>query len=189
MTAAVLRSTPRAGVPISSTPGVSCLRPAELRLSATGEIQLRSPFLMDRYFDNPEATDAAIVDGWYQTGDLGELDDEGYLSVVGRLKEIIRTGGEAVAPNEVEAALADHPEIAEVAVVGIPDAQWGEVVCAVVVPKPGCSPSLEALQRHCDARLAGFKKPRRLESVPELPRTAATGQVQRRLIVERIASA
>ena len=175
----VLRKPGSAGLPSPSV---------ELRLSAAGEIQLRSPFLMDGYFDAAEATDAAIVEGWYQTGDLGELDDEGYLSVVGRLKEIIRTGGESVAPNEVEAALANHPDVEEVTVVGIPDAQWGEVVCAVVVPKRGCSPSLEALQRHCDARLAGFKKPRRLECVPELPRTAATGQVQRRLIVERIAS-
>jgi acyl-CoA synthetase (AMP-forming)/AMP-acid ligase II len=143
---------------------------------------------MDGYFDDAEATAAALQDGWYHTGDLGELDAEGYVSVVGRLKEIIRTGGEGVAPAEVEAALADHPDVAEVAVVGIPDMRWGEVICAVVVPKPGCTPSLAALQAHCENRLASFKKPRRLECVSELPRTAATGQVQRRLLVERIVS-
>ncbi|MBW2269545.1 MAG: acyl--CoA ligase [Deltaproteobacteria bacterium] len=176
----VLRKPGSAGLPSPSV---------ELRLSGAGEIQLRSPFLMDGYFDDPEASAAGLQGGWYQTGDLGELDDEGYLSVIGRLKEIIRTGGESVAPNEVEAALADHADLAEIAVVGIPDSQWGEVVCAVVVPKPGRKPRLEALQQHCEAKLAGFKKPRRLECVDALPRTAATGQVQRRLLVESIVSA
>ena len=114
------------------------------------------------------------------------LDDEGYLSVVGRRKELIRTGGESVAPAEVEAVLGQHPAVAEIAVVGLPDVQWGEVVCAVVVPKPGARVRLEDLQAHCEGRLAGFKKPRRLETVSALPRTAATGQVQRTLLVEQL---
>ena len=114
------------------------------------------------------------------------LDAEGYLSIVGRKKEIIRTGGESVAPAEVEAALARHPRVGEVAVVGIPDPEWGEIVCAVVVAKSEHAPGLEDLQAHCEPLLAGYKKPRRLVVRDELPRTAATGQVQRTLLVEQI---
>src|SRR5262245_7817908 len=165
-----------------ASPGV------ELRLTEAGEICVRSPFLMDGYFDDPEATAKALRDGWYHSGDLGALDADGYLSIVGRLADVIRSGGESVAPAEVEAALADAPGVQELAVVGIPDAQWGELVCAVVVPTPGGRPSLDALRAHCEGRLAGFKRPRRLELVEALPRTAATGQVQRALLVERIAS-
>jgi acyl-CoA synthetase (AMP-forming)/AMP-acid ligase II len=158
----------------------------ELRIGEGGEIQVRSPLMLDGYFDNPEATADALRDGWYCSGDIGALDEEGYLSVVGRIKELIRTGGEAVAPAEVEAVLAAHPNIREVAVVGVPDPQWGEVVCAVVVPNGDVALSLADVQKLSDAQLAGFKRPRRLEIVDALPRTAATGQVQRMLLVEQI---
>ena len=175
----VLRKPGSVGLP---APG------ADLRLSETGEICIRSDYLMDGYFDAPEATAEVLRDGWYHTGDLGVLDDEGYLSIVGRLKDIIRSGGESVAPTEVEEALRDHASIEEVAVVGIPDPQWGEVVCAVVVARGSAPPTLQDLQQHCEGRIASFKRPRRLECVDELPRTAATGQVQRALLVERILS-
>lgn len=171
-------------------PGSVGLPPAgvELKLSDAGEICLRSDYLMDGYFENPEATAAALQDGWYHSGDLGALDDEGYLQVTGRLEDVIRTGGETVSPSEVESVLARHSSVQEVAVIGLPDPSWGEVVCAVVVPRPGERPDLEDLQRHCEAHLAGFKKPRRLELSNALPRTPATGQVQRPLLVERIAA-
>jgi len=160
-----------------------------IRLTDEAEVCIRSELLMDGYFDDPDATAAALRDGWYHSGDVGAFDDDGYLSIVGRLRDVMRTGGETVAPAEVEAALADHPAVAEVAVVGLPDSQWGEVVCAVVVPAPDAAPpDLAALRAHCDGRLAVFKQPRRLEVVDALPRTAATGQVQRALIVERIQS-
>ena len=121
----VLRKPGSVGLPQA---GVS------LRLTAEGEVCLRSELLMDGYFDDPDATAAALdADGWYHSGDLGALDDEGYLSIVGRVRDVIRTGGESVAPTEVEAVLAAHPAVAEVAVIGVPDAQWGEIVCAVVV--------------------------------------------------------
>jgi acyl-CoA synthetase (AMP-forming)/AMP-acid ligase II len=167
------------GLPV---PGV------DLRLGDDGEVCVRSEFLMDGYFEQPDATAAALPDGWYHTGDLGVLDDEGYLSIVGRARDVLRTGGETVAPGEVEAILAVHPAVAEVAVVGVPDVRWGEVVCAVVVPAPGRRDelSVEGLRTHCEGRLAAFKQPRRLELVEELPRTPATGQVQRGLIVERL---
>jgi len=163
-----------------ASPGV------ELRLAESGEICVRSPFLMDAYFDDAEATAAALVDGWCRTGDLGALDADGCLSIVGRLDDVIRSGGESIAPAEVEAALAGCAGVREVAVVGVPDPEWGEQVCAVVVPEPGITPTLEALRAHCDGRIAGFKRPRRLVLMAELPRTAATGQIQRALLVERI---
>jgi acyl-CoA synthetase (AMP-forming)/AMP-acid ligase II len=159
----------------------------EVRLSESGEVCMRSPFLMDGYFDDPDATAAALVDGWYHTGDLGAFDDEGYLSVVGRARDVIRTGGETVAPVEVEQVLSEHDAIAEVAVVGVPDPEWGEVVTAVVVPS-GDAPDVDALRAFCDGRLASFKQPRRVVVVDALPRTPATGQVQRTLIVERLLS-
>lgn len=175
-------------IDVTRKPGSVGVPPAgvDLKLTAAGEICVRSDYLMDEYFDATPATSDALRDGWYHTGDVGALDDEGYLSVVGRLRDIIRTGGESVAPSEVEAALADHPAIEEVAVVGIPDPQWGEVVCAVVVLRKDQSLTLEQAQSHCEGRLAGFKRPRRLECVDALPRTAATQQVQRTLLVERI---
>jgi len=167
---------------------VGVAQPAvEVRLDATGEVCVRSPFLMDGYFYDPAATATALRDGWYHTGDLGAFDDEGYLSLVGRARDVIRTGGETVAPVEVEHVLASHPAIAEVAVVGLPDPQWGEIVTAVVVARPGTvAPDAAAIRTFCDGRLAPYKQPRRLAVVDALPRTAATGQVQRPLIVERL---
>ena len=148
---------------------------------------MRSAYLMDGYFEDPAATAAALRDGWFHTGDLGELDAEGYLSIVGRLKDVIRTGGESVAPGEVEAALARPPGVAEVAVVGVPDPQWGEIVCAVVVPAPGAAPTLAELQQHCEGRARAASRSRAASSwCDALPRTAATGQVQRALLVQRI---
>ena len=143
---------------------------------------------MSGYFDDEESTAAALVDGWYHTGDVGSLDDEGYLSIVGRVRDVIRSGGETVAPVEVEAVIARHPAVAEVAVVGIPDPEWGEVVCAVVVTAPDATVDLAGVRAHCEGRLARHKHPRRLELAATLPRTAATGQVQRALLVERIRS-
>jgi fatty-acyl-CoA synthase len=101
------------------------------------------------------------------------------------VRDVIRSGGEWVVPSEVEAVLGDVPGVAEVAVVGIPDQRWGEIVCAVVAPQAGATITLEVLQQACDRRLAPFKRPRRLELVAELPRTPATGQIKRRLLVDQ----
>jgi fatty-acyl-CoA synthase len=172
--------------------------PAALGVSLAlvdGEVCVRSPFLMDGYFEHPEANAEALAPiepggpPWYHTGDLGVLDDEGYLSIVGRARDVLRTGGETVAPAEVEAVLTTHPDVADVAVVGLPDTEWGEVITAVIVPRVGASaPSVEQLRAHCEDRLARFKQPRRVEEVDALPRTAATGQIQRTLLVERLAA-
>jgi acyl-CoA synthetase (AMP-forming)/AMP-acid ligase II len=159
-----------------------------VRTDADGQLLVKGPLLFDGYLDDLAATRAALVDGWYATGDLGDVDDEGYVTIVGRLGEVIRTGGEAVAPAELETVLARHPRVADVAVVGVPDSQWGELVCAVVVPAPdGPAPELEDLRATCVGRLASYKHPRRLVLTEEIPRTAATGQVQRRLLLERLA--
>lgn len=159
----------------------------EVRLDSRGEVCVRSPFLMDGYFDDPAATAEALADGWYHTGDLGALDSDGYVSIVGRARDVIRTGGETVAPPEVEAVLGAHPAVLEVAVVGVPDPEWGEVVTAVIVAVPGAETlTIDALREFCRDRLAGFKQPRRLAIVTSLPRTAATGQIQRPLIVEQL---
>ena len=141
---------------------------------------------MDGYFDDAEATASAFAGEWFRMGDLGAVDDEGHLSIVGRKKEVLRTGGESVSPNEVEGVLRDAPGIEEVAIVGLPDPEWGEVLCAAVVPSAGASPSLADLRAHCEGRLAGFKQPRRIAILDRLPRTAATSQVQRTMLVEEI---
>lgn len=160
---------------------------AEVRLDEAGELWVRGPLLFDGYVDDPGATAEAMVDGWFRTGDLAERDDEGYLTITGRAREVVRTGGESVAPAEVEAVLAGLPGVADVAVVGLPDPDWGEVVCAVVVPEPGTGPpTVETVRAFCAGRLAPFKQPRRVEVVDDIPRTASTQQVQRRLLVERL---
>jgi acyl-CoA synthetase (AMP-forming)/AMP-acid ligase II len=174
---------------IERKPG-SCGVPGPLtavRVDQEGRLWVRGPLLFDGYLDDPESTAEALVDGWYDTGDLAESDEEGFLTIVGRAREVIRTGGETVAPDEVEAVLRTMPELADVAVVGLPDLEWGEVVCAVVVLADGqAAPDAADLRAACGGKLASYKHPRRVAVVDEIPRTAATGQVQRRLLVEMI---
>jgi acyl-CoA synthetase (AMP-forming)/AMP-acid ligase II len=166
------------GVPAPST---------EVRVDSTGELLARGPLLFDGYFGDPDATARAMVDGWYRTGDVADIDAEGYLTILGRVGELIRTGGETVAPAEVETVLATHGWVEDVAVVGMPDPDWGEVVTAVVVVTQDAPPTtIDDLRRHCEGRLAPFKHPRRAFIVDSIPRTASTGQVQRRLLVEQL---
>jgi len=161
-----------------------------VEIAEDGEVLVSGPLLFDGYFDDEAATAAALPDGVFHTGDLGALDDDGYLRITGRVGDLVRTGGEAVAPTEIEAVLAHAPGVREVAVVGLPDAAWGEVLCAVVVPhSPGEPPDLAALRAYCAGRLATHKHPRRVVYAEELPRTAATGQVLRRVLVARIIAA
>ena len=134
-----------------------------------GEIVIYGETLMSRYQNQPEATAAAMRRGGYRTGDVGEIDALGVLYVRDRLKDMIITGGENVYSAEVESALSTHPEVAQVAVVGVTDPQWGERVHAVVVPREACEPTLEALQAHVRERIAGYKIPRALTLVSSLP--------------------
>jgi O-succinylbenzoic acid--CoA ligase len=153
---------------------------AAARLGPEGELQLAGTTLMRGYLGDPAATAAAFtLDGWLRTGDAGSIADDGLVTVDGRLDERIRTGAETVWPQEVEAALRDHPGVAEVAVAGRPDSEWGEHVVAFVVPaRIDRAPTLEELRDHAAERIARFKTPRELVLLPELPRTAS-GKVRR----------
>jgi fatty-acyl-CoA synthase len=144
---------------------------------AQGEILVRGPNVFKGYWGQPAATAKAIdPEGWFHTGDAGFLDEEGFLSISDRIKDMIISGGENVYPAEVESELMRHPAIAEVGVIGEPDAQWGERVVAVVALKPGASLTLEELRAFAEASVAQYKLPRRLEFVPALPRNA-TGKI------------
>jgi acyl-CoA synthetase (AMP-forming)/AMP-acid ligase II len=151
---------------------------------------MRSPTVFAGYYKDEAATREVLdEDGWLRTGDVAAIDDDGFYAIVGRVKDVIRTGGETVAPVEVELALADHPALVDVAVVGIPDPQWGEIVCAAVVVRDGAdAPDVDALRIHVGDRLARFKHPRMVVVVDLVPRTPATRQVQRRLLIEEITS-
>jgi fatty-acyl-CoA synthase len=137
-----------------------------------GEIVVRGPTAMQGYHRNPRATAAALRRGWLHTGDLGRRDRDGYFFLTGRVKDLIITGGENVTPLEVEEVLRLHPDVADVAVIGTPHPRWGEQVTAVVVRRTGASLDAAALGSFAAARLAGFKKPRRIEFVATLPRNA-----------------
>jgi len=137
----------------------------------SGEVLIRGGNVMAGYWRDEAATDAALRDGWLHTGDVGELDDGDNLHIVGRLKEVIRSGSSTIIPKEVEDVIVLHPAVAEVAVIGLPDAEWGEAVTAFVVTKPGMSVAEGELAEHCRARLAGYKKPRSIRFVASLPRS------------------
>jgi acyl-CoA synthetase (AMP-forming)/AMP-acid ligase II len=151
-----------------------------------GEVCLRGETLMSGYYELPQQTADVWQDGWYRSGDLGEQDDEGYFWITGRRREIIRSGGETIAPEEVELALASFPGVREVAVVGLPDTSWGEVICAVLVLEQGCkTPEVEELRRHVST-LAAFKHPRKVVVFDSIPRTAAMDKPQRARIRDTI---
>ncbi|UCV23602.1 long-chain-fatty-acid--CoA ligase [Ferribacterium limneticum] len=143
-----------------------------------GEIWVQSPTLMSGYWNRPEDTKTALVDGWYRTGDGGYLDENGYLYLTDRIKDMIISGGENIYPVEVEQALREHPAVRDVVVVGIPDPVWGENVVAVVEWHPGQSATLEELRDHAGSRIARYKLPKILQSIAVLPRTS-TGKLQR----------
>jgi len=136
---------------------------AELRIDG-GEILVRGPVV---------APGSAGADGWLRTGDLGKIDNEGYLWVDGRLGDLIVTGGENVMPERVEDVLRAHPDVADAAVVGRPDPEWQEAVTAVVVLRPGAAEDAEALRAHCTQELAGYEVPKHFAFVLDLPRTAS----------------
>ena len=150
----------------------------QIAIDDEGEVLARSNVVMDGYWNQPEATAAAIVDGWFHTGDGGDVDDESYLMISDRKKDVIISGGENVSSIEVEDVLFQHPDVAEVAVIGVPDEKWGELVSALVVVAPGSEVSPDELIAFCRERLAGFKCPKRIELRDELARTA-TGKLQK----------
>jgi long-chain acyl-CoA synthetase len=160
-------------------PDGSPLPPGEV-----GEICFRSPQVARGYWNNEEATAEVFRDGWFHSGDVGTLDDEGFLYVVDRMKDVVIRGGENVYSPEVEAVLYEHPDVAEVVVIGLPEALMGERVCAVVVPRPGATPDLASLRAFVAAHLAAFKCPEALFITDELPKTATSKVAKRELRVQ-----
>jgi len=159
----------------------------DLPAGQTGEIVGRSPNAATAYFQNPEKTAETFRNGWIHTGDLGSIDAEGYLTIRGRKKDMIVTGGQNVHAAEVEEVLLDHPAVQDAAVFALPHEMWGEAVTALIVATPG-SVDAAALEAHCRARMAGFKTPKRfLFDTEALPRTP-TGKVQKFLLVERFST-
>lgn len=155
----------------------------------TGELWFRTPKRMIGYLGQPEATAQVIVEGgWVRTGDIGRIDEEGFIFIVDRLKDLIISGGENIFSPEVEAVIAEHPSVAEVAVIGMPDPAMGESVMAVVVAVPGATIDPAALMAYSRERLAGFKCPRAVEVVDALPRNAS-GKVLKRELREQVKAA
>ncbi|HSO97129.1 MAG TPA: AMP-binding protein [Acidimicrobiia bacterium] len=159
----------RAGAPVVGT---------RIQVDADGEVLARSNVVMNGYWNQPEDTDRAIRDGWFHTGDGGDLDEDHYLVISDRKKDVIISGGENVSSIEVEDCLFSHPGVAEVAVIGVPDDKWGETVKALVVAGDGVDVSEDELIAHCRDRLAHYKCPHSIEFRTELARTA-TGKLQK----------
>jgi fatty-acyl-CoA synthase len=159
-------------------PGVrlACVDPddpdgRELGPREVGEIRIHSPANMLGYWKNEEATASTLVDGWICTGDAGYLDEDGYVYVHDRLKDMIIYAGENVYPAEIESVLCGHEAVAEAAVIGVPDERWGELVKAIVVLRPGKSARALQILQHARAHLADFKVPKSVDFVDALPRT------------------
>lgn len=161
------------------SPDGTVLPPGEV-----GELVTRGPNVMAGYFNQPEATAAAIVDGWLHTGDMARMDADGYIYIVDRLKDIIIVGGLNVYPREVEEVLYHYPDIQEAAVIGLPDKLRGEVVCAFIVLKEGAVYSRKALMHHLQENLAVFKLPKEIVVLDALPKNA-TGKIMKRELRER----
>ncbi|KAG8390317.1 hypothetical protein BUALT_Bualt01G0071000 [Buddleja alternifolia] len=151
--------------------------------NANGEVCIRGPNVTKGYKNNSEANKSAFQFGWFHTGDLGFLDSDGYLHLVGRIKELINRGGEKISPSEVDAVLLLHPDIAQAVAFGIPDDKYGEEINCAVIPREGSNLDETEVSRFCKKNLAAFKVPKKVFITDSLPKTA-TGKIQRRLVAE-----
>ena len=156
----------------------------EVKTGTRGEVCVKGPNVTKGYLNNPTANASAFVAGFFRTGDEGFLDHEGFLTITGRLKELINRGGEKISPIEIDSVLLSHPEIANAVAFGIPDPKYGEVVGAAVVLKSGSKLNENQLKEFVSSKVAPFKVPSRIFIAPDLPRTA-TGKVQRRLVADK----
>ncbi|XP_057952306.1 probable CoA ligase CCL9 [Malania oleifera] len=151
--------------------------------SASGEVCIRGPNVTKGYKNNPEANKSAFQFGWFHTGDVGFLDSDGYLHLVGRIKELINRGGEKISPIEVDAVLVSHPDIAQAVAFGVPDDKYGEEINCAVIPREGSDIDEAEVQRFCKKNLAAFKVPKKVFFTDSLPKTAS-GKLQRRIVAE-----
>jgi fatty-acyl-CoA synthase len=150
-----------------------------------GEIQYRSPQVMLGYWNKPEATAEAFIDGWFRSGDQVTVDSRGYIQVVDRIKDVINTGGVLVAPREVEDCIYELDQVAEVAVLGVADERWIEAITAVVVLKEGAQLTAESVRSHVKSRIADYKVPKRVDFVAQLPRNQSGKLLKRDLRAQR----
>jgi acyl-CoA synthetase (AMP-forming)/AMP-acid ligase II len=149
-----------------------------------GEIWLKGPNITPGYWRKDRETEAAFVNGWFRTGDLGKKDDEGYYYIVDRLKHIIISGGENISPKELESMINQHQKVAESCVVGIPDEKWGEKVVAAVVSKPGMDLTEKEIKDYCKSQLLDWKCPKEVFFLGELPRNKM-GKVMKEEVLKR----
>jgi acyl-CoA synthetase (AMP-forming)/AMP-acid ligase II len=160
-----------------------------LAVGERGEVVIRGPNVVSGYENNPEANAKAFTDGWFRTGDQGYLDGDQYLTLTGRIKELINRGGEKIGPREIDEVLLSHPAVAEAVCFGVPHPAWGEEVEAVVVLKQEQKDTGEAeILTHCKERLADFKRPKRIHITQSIPRTA-TGKIQRSAVAKAMTGA
>jgi acyl-CoA synthetase (AMP-forming)/AMP-acid ligase II len=150
---------------------------------SVGEILIRSGTIMKGYWKRPDATSKSVVDGWFYSGDAGYFDEDGYLYIHDRVKDMIVSGGENVYPAEVENALMSHPGVADAAVIGVPDEKWGEAVKGIVVLKPDSDATAEDIIAFCRTRIAGYKTPKSIDFMQALPRNPS-GKILRRELRE-----
>ncbi|UCD55960.1 MAG: long-chain fatty acid--CoA ligase [Candidatus Hydrogenedentota bacterium] len=156
----------------------------DARPGEVGELMLQGPVVTKGYWNMPEQTEASFTNGWFHTGDLARIDDEGYFYIVERKKDMLITGGENVYPAEVEEVILAHPKVAEVGVIGVPDPKWGESVRAIVVPLPGQTLTVEEIQEFCKGKLGRYKIPKSVIFADELPRNPA-GKILKRILREQ----
>jgi acyl-CoA synthetase (AMP-forming)/AMP-acid ligase II len=162
-----------------------CIRDAQGKRSSvgTGEILLKAPHMMKEYWNRPEATEDSYDDGWFCTGDIAEIDEEGFIFIKDRIKDMIISGGENIYPAEVENVILAHPAVTEIAVIGLPDEKWGETVCAIVVCSDA-SVDERAILSHCEEKLSRYKLPRKVHFADSIPRNPS-GKILKRVLREQ----
>lgn len=152
-------------------------------VEVAGEVCIRGPNVTKGYKNNPEANKTGFLFGWFHTGDVGFLDSDGYLHLVGRIKELINRGGEKISPIEVDAVLLAHPDVAQAVAFGVPDDKYGEEINCAIILREGIELSVEEMSSYLKKNLAAFKVPKKIFFTDSLPKTA-TGKIQRRLVAE-----
>ncbi|KAM0006564.1 putative oxalate--CoA ligase [Helianthus debilis subsp. tardiflorus] len=171
------------GKPVGQEMAILDENGVEQKAGANGEVCIRGPNVTSGYKNNPEANKSAFLFGWFHTGDIGYFDSDGYLHLVGRIKELINRGGEKISPIEVDAVLLSHPDVAQAVCFGVPDDKYGEEINCAVIPREGSGLDEEGVSRFCKKNLAAFKVPKKVFITDSVPKTA-TGKIQRRIVAE-----